>query len=182
MRKMILGLVFAASLAWATAASAGGWATVAMSSHPSKAEAGKPWTVDLTVLQHGQTPLVGVRPIFRIRDVATGAERQFPAKSTSREGVYRATVVFPSNGPWHYEIDDGFSRVHTYAPVTLGGLPAGVPADEGTPRQAAPAPASDGGGSVPLLPVLGALALVALLGTGVAVALARRHGTSGAPT
>ena len=58
MRRLIVGTVAVTAFLWTAAASAGGWATVAMSSHPSKANPGKPWTVDLTVLQHGQTPLV----------------------------------------------------------------------------------------------------------------------------
>ena len=180
MRKVMAGAVVVTSLAFAAAASAGGWATVAMSSHPSKAEPGKPWTVDLTVLQHGRTPLVGVRPIFTITDVKTGAERNFPAKPTSREGVYRATVVFPTTGPWDYEINDGFSQVHTYTPVTIGSEGA-APADAATPPQAAPA-SDDGAGWFPLVALLGGVGFAVLLGAAGAVALARRHGTSGAGT
>jgi hypothetical protein len=182
MRKVMAGAVVVTSLAYAAAASAGGWATVAMSSHPSEAKPGKPWTVDLTVLQHGRTPLVGVRPVFTITNVKTGAERDFPAKPTSRDGVYRTTVVFPTTGPWDYEIDDGFSQVHSYAPVTIGSE-AAAPADEATPPQAAPAPASDdGAGWVLLVALLGAIGVAVLLGAAGAVALARRHGASGAGT
>ena len=56
MRKLVVSLALVAALAPA-AALAGGWATVKLSSTPTGAQAGVPWVVDLTVLQHGQTPL-----------------------------------------------------------------------------------------------------------------------------
>ncbi len=178
MYKVIAGVVLATALACASAATAGGWATVSMSSHPSTAEAGKPWTVDLTVLQHGLTPLAGVRPFFRIKDVKADEVHVFSAEPTSRAGVYRATVVFPSAGRWPYEIDDGFSQVHTYAPVTIGSEAAPV-ADEKTAHAAAPAPASEGG-SLPPLAILAAVGLAVLVGAGAGAALAHRQRTSGA--
>ncbi len=182
MRKVISTATIVAALASATAALAGGWATVSMSSHPSNAEPGKPWTVDLTVLQHGRTPLEGVAPVFTITNPATGAERDFPAKPTAKKGVYRATVVFPAGGSWRYEIDDGFSQVHTYAPITIGSEAAA--AEEAAPRPAAPVPVADreGSGWPPLLALLGVVAAAVLLGAAAAVALARRYGASGART
>ena len=47
----------------------GGWATVGMSSTPAGAKPGEPWVVDMTILQHGRTPLEGVR------ESAAAAER-----------------------------------------------------------------------------------------------------------
>jgi hypothetical protein len=40
-----------------TTSLAGGWATVGLSSLPDGAQPGEAWVVDLTVLQHGRTPL-----------------------------------------------------------------------------------------------------------------------------
>ena len=46
----------------AVPAAAGGWATVGLDSTPAGVAPGKPWDVNITVLQHGVTPLGGVTP------------------------------------------------------------------------------------------------------------------------
>ena len=81
----------------AGAASAGGWATVGLSSlPPSGLKADQPWPVDITVLQHGQTPLAGVTPVVRIRDDGGAVVDTFTATPTGRTGVYHAVVRFPA--------------------------------------------------------------------------------------
>lgn len=117
MRRIALGLA-ALALLVPSAALAGGWATVKLSSTPRGQTAGTPWVVDLTVLQHGVTPLSGVVP--KIRIVQGTSARSFVARPTGRTGVYRARVVFPRAGTWRWSIWDGFSRTHTYAPVRVG--------------------------------------------------------------
>ncbi len=118
------------SLAIAAAASAGGWATVGLSSTPEELSAGKTWAVDLKVLQHGRTPLADVKPTVTITGKETGKKLVFAAEPTDRVGVYRAKVKFPAAGTWSYEVDDGFGRTHTFAPVEIaraadgGGIPA----------------------------------------------------------
>ena len=116
MRKLVVTAAVAAVLVPATAL-AGGWATVQLSSTPKGARAGVPWVVDLTVLQHGVTPLAQVRPEVRI---ARGTlARSFVARPTAKTGVYRARVVFPRAGTWRWSIWDGFSRTHTYRAVRV---------------------------------------------------------------
>ena len=107
----------------APAAHAGGFATVGLDSTP----AGTDWSVQITVLQHGRTPLQGVTPRVDIRQGAT--ERSFEARPTGTPGVYRADVRFPSGGRWEYSVRDGFTDVspHTFPPVTIDG-PAAAPA------------------------------------------------------
>ena len=116
MRKLVVTVVALAVLLPATAL-AGGWATVQLSSTPKGARAGVPWVVDLTVLQHGVTPLAQVRPEVRIAQGALA--RSFVARPTARTGVYRARVVFPRAGTWRWSIWDGFSRTHTYKAVRV---------------------------------------------------------------
>jgi len=113
----MLALACGLALALAGVALAGGWATVQLSSTPTGIRAGAVWDVRLTVLQHGVTPLAGVRPVVIVRKGAVA--RRFTARPTRRVGVYRARVVFPSAGTWTWKIDDGFTRVHTYAPVRV---------------------------------------------------------------
>ena len=50
----------------AVPALAGGWATVGLDSTPAGASAGKPWNVNITVLQHGTTPVDGITPFVKI--------------------------------------------------------------------------------------------------------------------
>jgi hypothetical protein len=85
-------------------------------------------------LQHGRTPLDGLKPTLTIRKSpprisssdATGrsTSRTFVARPAGRPGLYRARVVFPSAGTWSYEVFDGFvqyggAQTHHYAPVKI---------------------------------------------------------------
>ena len=116
MRKLVVVLALVAATVPAVA-SAGGWATVQLGSTPKGMRAGTPWVVDLTILQHGVTPLDGVRPEVRI---AQGAiTRSFVARPTAKTGVYRARVVFPRAGVWRWSVWDGFTRTHTYTAVRI---------------------------------------------------------------
>jgi len=124
MKKLLLMLAVAAIAA--PAASAGGWATVGLSSlPPSGLKANQPWPVDITVLQHGKTPLAGVTPIVRIRDDGGNVVKSFTAKPTGTTGVYHAVVRFPGTGAFAYEVYDGFvtyggAQTHTFKPVQIG--------------------------------------------------------------
>jgi hypothetical protein len=157
MKKLLLVLAVAAIAA--PAASAGGWATVGLDSlPPSGLEANQAWPVDITVLQHGQTPLAGVTPIVRIRDDGGKLVKSFTAKPTGKVGVYHAVVTFPGEGTYSYEVYDGFgtyggARTHTFKPVEIG-------------------PAGD---SFPYLPLGIALALALALAGGTVLALRRRR-------
>jgi hypothetical protein len=127
MRRPVLLIAAVSALVLAGTAVAGGWATVKLSSRPTGLAAGEAWVVDITVLQHGVTPLPGVKPTLTIRRVQrtlSADTRTFSTRATSRTGVYRARVVFPSAGAWRYEVYDGFTqyggaRTHRFAAVTI---------------------------------------------------------------
>jgi hypothetical protein len=123
-RRLLLAVPVALLLV-APAAHAGGWATVGLSSTPAGTSPGEPWDVDVTVLQHGRTPLGDVTPVITITDGAV--TRRFEAKPTARTGVYHARVVFPSAGRWTYQVADGFVTgfPHTFPPVRIA-APASV--------------------------------------------------------
>lgn len=150
MRRLLLALPIAALLVVAPTALAGGWATVGLSSTPAGTQPGTPWGVDLTILQHGRTPLDGLTPVVTISN--GDATRNFTAKPTGKPGVYHAEVVFPTAGSWNYQINDGFiSGVpHTYPAVEIG-APASAPAG-------AASTADDGG--FPTLWLVAGLALL----------------------
>lgn len=159
--------VAAALIAPATSV-AGGWATVGLSSLPDGAQPREAWVVDLTVLQHGRTPLEGVEPRVLIR--GDGSEQAFVAKPTARAGVYRARVVFPSAGRWTYAVDDDFSQVHELGSVRIGA--------EGDWAAAAArptkAPPSDPGNGVTLAGALGIALGAGVVAAFLTAALRRR--------
>lgn len=167
MRKALAAVVVLGSLAAVPATAAGGWATVGLSSLPTGVEPGKAWVVDLRILQHGLTPLAGVRPKVTITNEKTRKRIDYPARPTAEAGVYRAQVRFPVAGEWDYEVDDGFSQVHTFAPVTVGkAAPATPPQTAAAAKGASAVVVSNPDPFPAWLVALGAL--LALLTAGVA--------------
>jgi hypothetical protein len=128
MRKLLIGLALVALAAPATAL-AGGWATAGLEPPPDDIGAGDTWNANITILQHGQTPLDGVTPAVTIRK--GGVSKTFTARPAGEPGKYVANVVFPSEGRWEYTVYDGFTqyggqKTHTFAPVTIGGASGGA--------------------------------------------------------
>jgi hypothetical protein len=132
---VLAALVFALTPA---SAGAGGWATVGMAPLPDGVEPGATWSPEITILQHGRTPLDGLTPTVTISDDG-GVSHSFTATPTGGTGVYEARVVFPDAGSYRVVVDSGFgdSRL-TYGPVTIeGGAPGG--ADGWSPPAGVPA-------------------------------------------
>jgi hypothetical protein len=169
---------------------AGGWATVGLSSMPEDALPGEEWVVDLTLLQHGVTPLEGVTPVVRLaQEDAAGAERRaFAAEPRNEPGVYRARVDFPSKGAWRVSVHDGFSGVHEFGVVRIGedgttmaGATKFNPVDRtnAAPPPGPAEPAASGSGSgIALGTALLLAALAGLLAAGAAAVRSRRGGPS----
>jgi LPXTG-motif cell wall-anchored protein len=136
MRRIAL-ISFALALVAAPAALAGGWATAGLSSTPAGTGPGAPWNVDITLMQHGRTPLEGMQPAIVVTDSA-GKETRFAGKEVGN-GVYRTSVVFPERGRYTYTVDDGFGNAfpHEFPPVQIGaaGTAPATPAPDsgGTP-------------------------------------------------
>jgi hypothetical protein len=182
-RRMAVAMAVlgAALLALPGAAGAGGFATLGVSSLPDGTRPGGTWRVTLTVLQHGRTPLDGVRPVVHIRSADGATTRSFAARPAGKPGVYRANVVFPRAGCWNSEIDDGFSQTHTFTPVRIGGPQAAAPAAAPSPQPApaapapaAPAPRRDGGDLVAALAAAAAAGLAAAFGAAATMRRRRR--------
>src|SRR5215212_2587461 len=143
-------------------AHAGGFATTGLSSTPDGLRAGQPWKVELTILQHGRTPLSALRPEIVTRD-ADGNRTTYAARPTGKSGRYAATVRFPRAGQWTYFVYDGFNNATptTYPAVVIKPA-AGAARTVRRPDPVGP----------PELPI--ALAAVLALG-GVALWLSRRR-------
>lgn len=124
MRSLLL--VLAGALVLAAPAAGGGWATAGLGPPDGGVGPGDTWNAEVTILQHGQTPLVGISPAVLISKDGGGEVLRFPAKPTDEAGVYLASVKFPSAGTWRYQVDDGFGQTHSFAPVEIGpGSPGG---------------------------------------------------------
>lgn len=153
MRYLFVLATLATALVAAAGASAGGWATVGVEPMPAGIGPGEPWDPEITILQHGQTPLTDLSPTITITRDGTGESRQFVATETDEPGVYTARVVFPEEGSWRIVADSTFgdSRL-TFGPVVVeqpGGAVGGS------------------GDEFPVLPLLAGLA-----GLGIAAAAA----------
>ena len=151
--SLLFPLVLVILLLAPAVAAAGGFATAGLSSTPEGVAPGQPWNVDITVLQHGRTPLEGISP--RLEISSGDATREFVAKPTGEAGVYRASVVFPTAGRWDYQVFDGFNDElpHSFPAVEIG---------DGAAAAATSAPARNDGG----------IASGWLWGAGAALALA----------
>jgi hypothetical protein len=172
MRKVLLGGVLLAAFTFASPAGAGCWATVGLAPPPKGLEAGKAWTAEIKVLQHGRNPLpdaADAKPTVTIINRATDDRTTFTAKATDpAAGLYEARVVFPVPGAWDYEVFDDFTsfdgeaapcaRTHAFDDVRIGGT----------------APPSSAG-AFPVAPVGGGLGALLLVGVGV-LYLRRRNG------
>jgi hypothetical protein len=123
MRLSIAIGAFTIMLATTASAHAGGWATVGVAPLPSGIEVGETWQPEITVLQHGVTPLGGLSPTLTIREERTGESREFTASATDETGVYQAHVIFPEAGSWNVVVESGFwgqgGRM-TFGPAAVG--------------------------------------------------------------
>jgi hypothetical protein len=122
-RTILAAAAIIASLGLPAIASAGGWATVQLSSTPDGLKPGATWNVELTIMQHGRTPLSNVHPSVTI--TSAGVTRTFASEPAGRPGVHRVSVRFPAAGTWRYVVDDGFTARHSYPPVQIGVAAAG---------------------------------------------------------
>ena len=159
MRTLLLTLAAVGALAVAGTASAGGWATAGVSPPPDDPTAGSTWEAKITVLQHGQTPLVGISPTISL--IGKGGKREtFSTKPTDEPGVYLAKVKFPAAGSWSYEVYDGFgeyggAQTHTFGAISVG------------------AGSSGSGFDLPSLPITAGILLA--LGAAIALVLGMRR-------
>lgn len=200
MRRLLLAMAIAAgALYQAGTASAGCLATVALGPPPAGIAPGETWTAEMTVLQHGRTPLPDAstaRPTLTIVNDSTGERRTFTAHPTKDPTTFAAAVAFPSAGSWRYEVFDDFTsaggkpepcaRTHTFPAVAVGGSAAGggtPPAPEPAPAPAEPvvaASAETSGEGFPVWPVV-ASCLAALAALALGAALVRRRRAARGP-
>jgi len=114
----------------------GGWAVVTVQDLPEYFVAGRPYTIEFQIRQHGRHLLNDLEPELilstsapRMGGLLGGAnEQRMPAKARSTEGTYAVTFTAPATGPLYLTIKSGFgaSNLRLYpAPVIAAG--AAVP-------------------------------------------------------
>jgi hypothetical protein len=84
---------------------AGGWSVVALDAMPTDIQAGVPFEVGFTVLQHGRTPLAGLKPEITLINKAAGEQVSVIAKEQGKVGHYIATLNLPVAGEWSWEVN-----------------------------------------------------------------------------
>ena len=127
-RLTALPLAVLASLALASAAFAGGWAQVTVMDAPTDPPAGGGTPIELSVLQHGVTPVSWPTLTVVATDATSGTVVRAEAEAKGAEGSYIATVVFPSAGEWTLtfesaELDMSGSAAVSVAPPMVAAQP-----------------------------------------------------------
>src|SRR5687767_16030430 len=96
MRALLLAV--SAALLLAAPAAAGGFATVGLGPPDSGLGAGDTWNADLTILQHGVPPLVGVSSVVKISKA--GGSQESAGAPTGEAGVSLSQVALPCGASW----------------------------------------------------------------------------------
>jgi hypothetical protein len=170
-----LALVAAAALTGSAAAKE--MSVSLASGPPSGLGPGDPWKAELLV--HGEPDMLAeATPGITIGN-GSGGDRMFPAKATGKRAadgqlLYRARVVFPSEGRWTYALTDGVTDREYQGGTVQIGEPAAAPATPTKTPASSPAAAVDERGSSGP-PWAFALGGAALLVGAAAVALVVRH-------
>jgi len=102
----------------------GGWAVVTIQELPEYFVAGRPYTIEFNVRQHGHNLLNDLEPTLIVR---SGSNEQRIAAKAKAAGTYAATFTAPAGGPLTLTIKSGFgaSNLELYpAPVVAAGARA----------------------------------------------------------
>ena len=111
---------------------AGGWASVEIANSPAPIEAGKPVRLDLTIKQHGISP-VDIDPlVIAATNPDSGDAIEETAEKADGTGNYTVELTFPSEGVWELEGTPG-----GFPPFDMGTIDVGLAVD--TSSIAAPA-------------------------------------------
>ncbi len=181
MRKRALltvPLALLAVLVFAGAALAGGWASVTMADPPSDIPPGEETSVELTVLQHGKTPVDWPKITVVATNADSGAVVRSEAHPVSGKlGRYAVALTFPTAGEWEitYQsrelVMDGTASLNVIAATAVA-----APAIPATTTTVATSPAAGQSNSLLLPALFSILALSALSAVAIfGVVLFRRR-------
>src|SRR5262245_46119942 len=162
MRRPSIALALAGllSLLVAAVASAGGWAQVSTKSVPVDPPAGQETTINLTMLQHGRTPVSWPGLIVIATDAVSGKTVSAKAEATGATGSYVAKLVFPTEGQWTLSFVSNDLVMEGSVPLTVAPPVAAAPPAATSPNQ----PATAAPPIAPLVVVLLAVGAVLAIG------------------
>lgn len=111
----------------------GGWAVVTIQELPEYFVAGRPYTIEFKVRQHGHNLLNNLDPELIVRNGSN--EQRIEAKANA-PGTYAATFTAPAGGPLTLTIKSGFmaSNLQLYPALVVAAgarAPSISPADRG---------------------------------------------------
>src|SRR5687767_1321993 len=110
MKRRLLWIVGALAIASGAAyATMGGWAAVKVSKIPDAWIAGKPLQLSWQTLQHGATPLRGLRPRLEARSGSRRVSGTTWEFNEDGQRGYRGRITFPRPGTWQVTIHSGFA-------------------------------------------------------------------------
>lgn len=159
-RRMIAALLgLLAALAFAGSAFAGGWSvTILDNGGPqgvgANLQAGVPFSVGFTVLQHGRHPLDNLSPMITLTHVESGDVVSVTAHAEGAAGHYVAEITLPKAGSWEWQIA-AFGEPAALAPLSIAAAPAPAPAAPAS----APVAATQPGTPTGLIALMVAMAL-----------------------
>lgn len=109
-RRLIVGVcaLTVALVSGSGLALAGGWAVTSVDSAPEEIVAGRTYTVEYTVRQHGDKPVAVDDTFIQITSEATGETLTFPGSATGDVGRYAAEVTVPAEGDWTWQVSQGW--------------------------------------------------------------------------
>lgn len=136
--RLLAITVFLTLLAFPSLAQAGGWALSSFDELPSEFEAGTPYDLNYTILQHGITPVDVGTSFVRITD-SQGNLTEFEATPSEGVGRYSVSVTFPTSGDFQWEVTQGDFATHELGTMTVTGAAAAVAPSAGILRWLLPA-------------------------------------------
>jgi mono/diheme cytochrome c family protein len=116
MNKWLAVTLAVAFTAGAGILDAGGWAVVTVGAVPDSVVAGRPFSLDYAVRQHGQHLVANLPGRITARLAAASVEAV--ADSDGRTGHYAASLTLPTPGVWTITIRSGFTKSTVTLPMT----------------------------------------------------------------
>jgi hypothetical protein len=124
-RNLLAMAAFLTLMTLPAVAQAGGWAVSSFDSLPTDFEAGQPYDLTYTILQHGQTPVDVGSSVVRIIN-SGGTLTEFAAVPTGEVGRYAVTVTFPASGHFQWEVTQGDFATHQLGTVDVNAAAVGA--------------------------------------------------------
>jgi hypothetical protein len=140
---LVLAILALAALGIQSPALAGGWAVTTFDDLPGEFVAGQNYDLGYTIRQHGKTPI----NVDRTEIVAygkSGKTLSFAGRADGPVGHYTATVYFPAEGAYTWQVTQGPFEPQALGTLTVHATPSAGAAGAKPLANPHPAPATGG--------------------------------------